>query len=82
MSEQTESQYHKTLVMVMRKLGIVEMLITDDDIRPLIAAEPDMQACIILNQAPDGLHVILSDVATAKVIAELATEPPLIERLN
>ena len=76
------SQYHKALVMVMRKLGIVEMLITDADIEPLNAMKPEDMPTVVLVSQDDGLHIVLATAAEAKEFADKvkAEQPSIILR--
>jgi hypothetical protein len=85
MSETLKDQqtWHKAIVLVFRKLGIVEMLITDEDIKPLQGMEPDELPAMVAASAADGLHLILSTAKEARefqatVVAEAAKESPIV----
>jgi hypothetical protein len=60
------NEFHKALALVFRKLGIVEMLITDQDIEPLNAMKPEDMPTVVLVSQDDGLHVVLATAAEAK----------------
>lgn len=69
--------WHKALVLVFRKLGIVEMLITDDDIKPLNDMDKDEMPAMVAASAADGLHLVLS---TAKEAREFQATVAAAER--
>lgn len=73
-------QYHKALVMIMRKLGVVEMLITEADIAPLNAMKPEDMPTVVLVSQEDGLHVVLATAAEAKEFSDKvkAEQPSII----
>ena len=76
------NEYHKALAMVMRKLGILEMLITDADIEPLNAMKPEDMPTVVLVSQDDGLHIVLATAAEAKEFADKvkAEQPSIILR--
>lgn len=58
--------WHKCLVFTFRKLGIVEMLITDDDLREIQDLTPDDMPAMVAASAIDGLHLILTTQKEAR----------------
>lgn len=72
MDDVTDSQWHKALVLCLHKLGIVEILITDNDMRPFLDAAPDKRMCAIIDQQSDGLHVRIATVEQAREYAAMA----------
>jgi hypothetical protein len=78
MSESLKDQqtWHKALVLAFRKLGVVEMLITDADIEPLNHLQPDDMPAMVAASADDGLHLIL---VTAKEAREFQATVPVVE---
>ena len=66
MSNEDLNTWHKSLVLVFRKLGILEMLITDDDILPLNDLQPDDMPAMVAASAEDGLHLVLTTQKEAR----------------
>jgi hypothetical protein len=61
-------EWQKALVLVMRKLGIVEILVTQADIEAVQAIEDDARPCAIAFQEQDGIHVRLATAAEARAL--------------
>ncbi len=79
MSNEDQTAWHKCLCLTFRKLGIVEMLITDQDIEPLNALEPDDMPAMIMESAEDGLHLRIVTMAEARAYSEaVQAEQPSI----
>ena len=79
MSNTTDS-LHQALVICLRKLGIVEMLITDEDFSEITAMEEDQRPNVVLVNQDDGLHVVVSTAKEVKEFAEMmkAEQPSII----
>lgn len=73
-----EDQWHKCLVLVMKQLGIVEMLITPQTIESMIEVGPDNQVCAIVDHYDDGIKIKVSTVKEAKEYAGI----PNIARIS
>lgn len=66
----TNDEWQKALVMVMRKLGIVEILIEQKDIDSIINADEDARPCPLLFQQDDGVHVRIVTVGEVRAMQE------------
>lgn len=66
------NDWHKALVLVMRKLGVVEILITQDDMDNVsnIQDESKHPAALVFQQE-DGVHIKLVTAAEARELEEL-----------
>jgi len=65
-------EWHKALVMVFRKLGIVEMLITQADMDSIQAIEDgDKRPAVIAFQSEDGIHIRLTTQEEARQITPM-----------
>lgn len=68
-------EWHKALVLVMRKLGIVEILITQADMDSIQAIEDeDKRPAAVAFQSDDGIHIMLTTHGEAKQV----TQEPLL----
>lgn len=63
--------WHKALVLAFRKLGIVEMLITDNDLLAIQELKPDEMPAMIAVSQKDGLHLILATFKEAEEFQEI-----------
>lgn len=60
-------EWHKALVLVMRKLGVVEILITQADMESIQAiTEAEKVPCAITFEEVDGVHIRLSTAGEVK----------------
>lgn len=66
----TADNLHQALVICLKKLGIVEMLITDHDIAEIMQIEEDKRPNIVLVPQDDGLHVVVSTAEEVREFAE------------
>lgn len=58
MNDAGMEEWHKALVLVMRKLGVVEILITQADVDAIQAIkDEDKRPCAVSFQDADGVHV-------------------------
>lgn len=72
-------EHQKTLILILRKLGIVEILITQADMDAVQALQEDDRPTLAIFQANDGVHVRVLTMAEAKEISESG---PKIAQLN
>jgi len=64
-------EWHKALCLTLRKLGVVELLITQADMDAIQAIEDeDQRPAAIVFQSEDGVHIRLVTQAEAKAAAE------------
>lgn len=68
-------EWHKVLVLVMRKLGVVEILITHADMDAVQAIQDDQSPCAICFQQEDGIHIKLTTQAEAKELTAIGATP-------
>lgn len=57
-------------VLALRKLGIVEMLLTDNDFQSLEGLNPEDMPALVAVSEEDGLHLILLTSAEATALQE------------
>ena len=69
-------EWHKALVLVMRKLGIVEILISQADMDQVQAIEEENQPAALVFQMEDGVHIKLGTVTQAREMAALSGSQP------
>lgn len=76
--------FAKYLVMVLRKLGIVEILITQADSDAIKAIEDkDQRPTLLMFQSDEGTHLRIMTVAEANELqAEQTANAPRIQVLN
>lgn len=63
-------EYHKAIVLILRKLGILEILITQDDIDQINKLETDARPCAVSFQDADGIHIQIVTAAAARELLE------------
>ncbi len=68
-------EWHKALVLCFRKLGIVEMLISQADMDAVQTMDIDKQPCAVCFQQEDGIHIKLTTQAEAKELAAIGSIP-------
>jgi len=67
MSDKTDVHtWHKSLCLVFRKLGIVEMLITDEDLIAIQNLPEEDMPAMVAASSDDGLHLILTTQKEAR----------------
>lgn len=70
-------EWHKALVLVMRKLGVVEILITQSDMDQVQAiTEEAKRPCALVFQQEDGVHIKLVTNEEARELSGLVISKP------
>lgn len=69
--------WHKALVLVMRKLGVVEILVTQADMDQVQAiTEEAKRPCALCFQQEDGVHIKLVTNEEARELSGLVISKP------
>lgn len=69
--------WHKALVLVMRKLGVVEMLVTQDDMDSIQKIDEEAKRpCALVFQQEDGVHIKLMTNEEARELSGLVITKP------
>lgn len=69
--------WHKALVLAMRKLGVVELLITQSDMDQVQAiTEEAKRPCALCFQQEDGVHIKLVTNEEARELSGLVISKP------
>ena len=70
MSSDTNNTLNTAFVIALRKLGIVEMLLTDDDMKSLDNLPAEEMPALVAISEEDGLHLILVTSGEAQALQE------------
>jgi len=70
MSSDTNNTLNTAFVIALRKLGIVEMLLTDQDFQSIEGMAPEEVPALVAVTEEDGLHLILVTSGEAQALQE------------
>lgn len=61
-------EWHKALVLTMRKLGIVEILITESDMKAVQEMSKEESPCALMFTEGNGVHIRLATATEAEAM--------------
>ena len=70
MADQSQ-EWQKALVLVLRKLGIVEILLTQADVDAINGIEEGERPCPVTFQSEDGIHIRLVTADEARELGSI-----------